>query len=338
MFPYVWIRDRLATEVASATKSFPRTGPAGPDFEAVDVQPGITERLIDFIGESAADAKAGNPFFAYVPLASPHTPIVPIPEFQGKSGINPYADFVLQIDSDMGKILDALYAQGIAENTILVFTSDNGCSPQAKIDELLAVGHAVSGIYRGHKADVFEGGHRVPFLVRWPEKVQAGQVSNQLVGQIDLMATFADLLDKELPGTVGEDSVSFLPELLQKDGGSMRTGIVSQSINGSFAIRDGQWKLILCAGSGGWSYPRPGSDDHSGLPPFQLYDLKSDPSEKINRCDEFPDRVASMKAALEDLVARGRSTPGTDLKNDVEIQLIKPVPAAKKAKSKEEAK
>lgn len=327
MYPFVWIKDRLPTEVATAEKTFLRTGPAGPGFEAIDVQPGITARLIDYLAERAGDAKSGKPFFAYVPLASPHTPIVPTPEFQGSSGINPYADFVRQIDADIGKILAALQVNGLAENTIVVFTSDNGCSPQANLPELLAAGHRPSYHFRGHKADLFEGGHRVPLIVRWPGKVKSGSAAPQLVGQIDLLATVADLLGKDLPPTAAEDSVSFLPVLLGEEGANPRTRIVSQSINGSFAIREGSWKLLLCAGSGGWSAPRPGKDDHRGLPPFQLYDLATDPSEKNNLAANHPDQVATMTSAMEATIARGRSTEGPDLKNDVEIVMIKPVPA-----------
>jgi arylsulfatase A len=328
MFPFVWIRDRLPTEEATAEKTWLRTGPAGPKFEAVDVQPGITRRLIDYLGERAADAKAGKPFFAYVPLASPHTPIVPTPEFEGRSGLNVYADFVMQVDADMGKILAALEANGLSENTLLVFTSDNGCSPQAKIEELVAKGHNPSHIFRGHKADAYEGGHRVPFLVRWPAKVKAGTVSDALVGQIDLLATMADLMDAKLPDGAGEDSFSFVP-VLSGAGPGPRTSIVSQSINGSFAIRDGQWKLLLCPGSGGWSFPKPGADDTSGQPEFQLYDLATDPGEKTNLAEQHPDRVAKMKAMMEEAIARGRTTPGLELKNDAEIVMIKPVPPAR---------
>ena len=336
MFPFVWIRDRLPTEVASAEKTWLRTGPAGPDFEAVDVQPGITKRLIEYVGERAGAAKAGTPFFAYVPLASPHTPIVPTPEFQGKSGLNAYADFVLQVDHDMGLILDALESNGLAENTIVVFTADNGCSPQANIPELLAAGHNPSHIYRGHKADLFEGGHRVPFLVRWPAKVKAGSVSDQLVGQFDFLATFADLLEKPLPEDAGEDSVSFLPALLGTDEGPIRRSLVSQSFNGSFAIRDGEWKLLLCPGSGGWSVPRPGADDTSEMPDFQLYDLSADPGETTNLVAAQPERVAKMKAAMEEAIAEGRTTPGPRLKNDGEILLVKPLPGSRpKGKAKE---
>jgi arylsulfatase A len=334
MFPFVWIRDRHATEAATAEKTWVRTGPAGPSFEAVDVQPGITGRLVEYLGERAADAQAGKPFFAYVPLAAPHTPIVPAPDFEGTSGLNAYADFVRQIDADMGKILAALETHQLAENTILIYTSDNGCSPRAEIEALQAAGHYPSGPLRGHKADAFEGGHRVPFMVRWPAKVKPASVADQLVGQIDFLATFAELLGKKLPDNAGEDSISFLPVLLGEAKEPVRSSIVSQSINGSFAIRDGQWKLILCPGSGGWSSPRPGRDEIAGLPEFQLYDLAADPGEKTNLLAAHPDRVLKMKESMVEAIRRGRTTPGPDLANDVEVVMIKPLPPVKR-KAKE---
>jgi arylsulfatase A len=335
MFPFVWINDRLPTEIATVEKTFLRKGPAGVKFEAIDVQSGITEHTIAYITERAPAAKAGTPFFAYVPLAAPHTPIVPTAEWQGKSGINPYADFVRQVDADIGRLLSALEQNGVAEDTLIVFTSDNGCSPAANIDELLAANHHPSYVYRGHKADLYEGGHRVPFLARWPAKVKPGSVCDQLVGQFDFIATFADLLQAPLPPTAGEDSVSFLPALLGTDTKPIRTSLISQSINGSFATRDGDWKLALCPGSGGWSPPRPGKDDTTGLPEFQLYNLKSDPGETQNLLADHPDRVATMKAALETAIAQGRTTPGPQQSNDTEILLLKPTPTAKaKAKAK----
>ena len=163
MFPYVWINDRLPTEVATEIKAFHRPGPAGKNFEAIDVQPGIIDHTIGYVKQRAESARQGTPFFAYVPLAAPHTPILPTAEWQGTSGINPYADFVRQVDADMGRLLDALDQHALMDNTIVIFTTDNGCSPAAKIDELLKAGHNPSHIYRGHKADLFEGGHRCRF-------------------------------------------------------------------------------------------------------------------------------------------------------------------------------
>ena len=331
MPPFVWIKDRRVTEIPTATKTWLRAGPAGPKFEAVDVQPMIIDATIAFI-EGRRQADPTKPFFAYVPLAAPHTPILPTPAFQGSSGINPYADFVKQVDHDVGRLLATLDRLGLTQNTLVIFTSDNGCSPMANIPELQEAGHVPGHIYRGHKADLFEGGHRVPFLLRWPAKVKPG-VSAALVGQLDFLATFAEITGATVPSAMGEDSVSFLPVLLGAKT-EVRQGIVSQSMNGSFALRDGPWKLLLSAGSAGWSSPKPGAEE-AGLPAVQLYDLSKDPGERTNLQADFPERVAAMQAELAKLVARGRSTPGADLANDVPVQLIKKSPAAKaKAKAK----
>lgn len=325
MPPFVWISDRQVTEIPTATKTWLRTGPAGPNFEAVDVMPSVIDRTIAYATVRAEESRHGKPFFAYVPLNAPHTPIVPTSAFAGTSDINLYADFVRQLDADVGRLLDALDRLGLAENTIVVFTSDNGCSPAAKIDELKAKGHEPNYIWRGTKADIFEGGHRVPFVVRWPGRVKAGTVANQLVGQVDLLATFAELTGAVRTADVGEDSVSFLP-VLRGESASPRRHLVMQSINGNFALRDGDWKLCLCPGSGGWSSPKPGTKEEAGLPAVQLYDLGADPSETRNLAEQFPERVAAMRAELERQVARGRSTPGPDLANDVPVRLIKSPP------------
>jgi arylsulfatase A len=322
MPPYVFVRNRVPTEPATVEKAFHRKGPAGENFEAVDVLPTITQETVKFIDENA---KTEQPFFVYFPLNAPHTPIVPTPEWEGKSGINKYADFTMQVDWTVGQVLKALDDNGIAENTLVIFTTDNGCSPAAKIPELEQAGHDQNYIYRGHKADIFEGGHRVPFVARWPAEVKAGSRTDQLVGQLDLLATAAEIVGAKLPSDGGEDSVSFLPILLGQATGPIRTSIVSQSIGGQFAIRDGNWKLCLCPGSGGWSDPRPGRVDLSQYPRFQLFNLADDPGEETNLYAEHPERVQNMKAMLQKVVAKGRSTPGPKLENDAEIVIVKPV-------------
>ncbi len=334
MPPYVYINDRVPTEPATVEKAFHRKGPAAASFEAVDVLPNFTREAVRYIGERAEAAREGDPFFLYLPLNAPHTPIVPAEEWLGKSGINIYGDFTMQVDWTVGQVLEALDRNGLADNTLIIFTTDNGCSPQANFPELRAAGHEPSHIYRGHKADIFEGGHRVPFVVRWPGKVKPGTTSDQLVGQIDLMATCADFLDAELPATAGEDSVSLLPALLGQAREPIRDHLVSQSINGSFAIRDGQWKLALCPDSGGWSDPRPGQVDLATHPAVQLYDLAADPGETNNLAEKHPDRVEKMTATLAGLIQRGRSTAGPDLANDTEVVMIKPQPKPKAARKK----
>lgn len=335
MPPYVFVRNRTPTEPATVEKAFHRKGPAAAGFEAVDVLPKITEEAVGFINRNA---NSDNPFFVYFPLNAPHTPIVPTEEWKGKSDVNNYGDFTMQVDWTVGQILKALDDNDIADETLIFFTTDNGCSPAAKIPELEAAGHDQNYIYRGHKADIFEGGHRVPFVARWPGKIEAGSRSNQLIGQLDLLATAAEIVGEKIPQDGGEDSVSFLPALLGTDTAPLRTSIVSQSIGGQFAVRDGAWKLCLCPGSGGWSAPRPGRVDLSTLPPIQLFNLEEDPGESNNLQDKFPDRVGKMKVMLESVISNGRSTPGPKLSNDVDVVMVKPIASPPRAKKKNASK
>jgi len=322
MTPFAFIENHHFTEPPTAIKKWIRQGPAAPGFEAVDVLPTLTRKAVEYI------SKARQPFFLYLPLASPHTPIVPSKEWQGKSGLNDYGDFVMQTDATLGEVMRALAARGIAENTLVIFTSDNGCSPAANTRFLEEQGHFASADRRGYKADIFDGGHRIPFIVRWPGKVQAGTRNDQLICLNDLMATCADILGAKLPDNAGEDSVSFLPAL---QGKKWPRAVVHHSINGSFAIREGNWKLALCADSGGWSAPRPGSTEAQGLPPLQLYDMSKDVSEQRNECRTHPEVVERLTALLEKYVADGRSTPGEKQSNDVPVELRKkPLIRAKK--------
>ncbi|MGE3317265.1 MAG: sulfatase-like hydrolase/transferase, partial [Planctomycetaceae bacterium] len=333
MIPYTFIENDHVVANPTVEKSFPlmlgrpngdtRPGPAAPDFEASDVLPTFTKKAIEQIDRHAVAAKQGRPFFLYIPLASPHTPIVPNKEWQGKSGLNPYADFVMETDARIGEIVRALDERGIGDNTLVIVTSDNGCSNQAKFEELLAKGHNPSYTFRGHKADIFDGGHRVPFIARWPARVKAGSVSDELHCLTDLLATSAEITGAQLPDNCAEDSVSFLAALDGSSGKSPREAIVHHSANGSFAIRKGDWKLAFCPGSGGWSKPRPGRDDASQLPPVQLYNLKDDVTETTNRHDRHPELVQELTALMEMYVANGRSTPGAPQKNTVAVDFRK---------------
>ena len=331
MPPFVFIENDRATALPTATKKWLRAGPAAPDFEAVDVLPTVTRHAADFI---AREARSGAPFFVYLPLNSPHTPIVPSPEFAGKSGLNPYADFVMQTDAAVGEILRAIEAAGATTRTLVIFTSDNGCSPSANFPELLAKGHNPSHIFRGHKADIFEGGHRIPFLVRWPGVVKAGSQCGQTVCLTDLLATTADILGVALPPTAGEDSVSLMPLLRETARAPVREATVHHSINGSFSIRQGHWKLELCPDSGGWSKPRPGSKDAQGLPPVQLYAMDSDIGETANVAAEHPDVVEKLTRLMQSYVDRGRSTPGPAQPNDRDISIARPETPPKKSAGK----
>ncbi|MEM7383910.1 MAG: arylsulfatase [Verrucomicrobiota bacterium] len=320
MPPYVYLKNDVPVGIPTVTKAFKqpnRPGPATEDFEASDC-------LIDFARESRAFignmAKEKKPFFLYLPLTSPHTPIVPSSRWAGKSPLGPYGDFVMETDWVVGEVLAELAERGVTENTVLIFSTDNGCSPMAKFDELKKKGHYPNAPWRGHKADIFEGGHRVPFLVQWPARVEAGTTCDRTICLTDFFATAADVLGavKDVPPNAAEDSFSFLPAL--KDPGSseaQRPSIVHHSINGSFALRKGPWKLNLCAGSGGWSNPRPKEAwENPDLAPVQLYHLEKDGKEEHNLEKDEKERIQSMVQELVSLIRKGRSTPGPDQTNE----------------------
>lgn len=316
MFPYVYLRDDVPTQEATVTKAFFRAGPAGKDFEAVHC-------LRDFAGEARAfiadSAKAKDkPFFLYLPLTSPHTPIVPSKDWQGKSSIGAYGDFVMETDWVVGEVLAELDQQGVAANTLVIFTTDNGCSPAAGIAALVAKGHLPNGALRGHKADIFEGGHRVPYVLRWPAVVQAGGVCRQTISTVDFMATAAELSGAKLPANAAEDSFSLVP-LLTDPGRqeAIRPFTIHHSISGAFAIRQGDWKLALCPGSGGWSDPKPkeAAADKS-LHPVQLYHLGEDLGETTNLAQKHPDKVKALVEMLAKAIRDGRTTPGEPQQNE----------------------
>jgi arylsulfatase A-like enzyme len=343
MVPYCFIEnDRVPANPTETMKlvmngsdkmSFTREGPGSPGFRGEDVLPAFTERAVKIIHDKSSDAKNGKPFFIYMPLNSPHTPILPSKKWQGKSGLSLYADFVMETDDAIGQVMAATEQAGIAQDTLIIVTSDNGCSPQANFPLHLEKGHNPSYNMRGHKADIYDGGHRVPFLVRWPAQVKGGQKTAQLTCLTDFMATAADILGQKLPDNAAEDSFSFLPALTGRKSEAARPNIIHHSINGSFAIREGSMKLELCADSGGWSDPRPGQAP-KGSPASQLYDLSSDIAEQDNLLAAKPEAAAKLEALLESQIAAGRSTPGAAQKNAVEVVVRKPVPAARPKKAK----
>lgn len=338
MVPYTFIENDRVAKLPTEDKAFPmmlgrtngatRKGPAAADFEAEDVLPTLTRKAVEYLEQRADAAKRGQPFFLYLPLAAPHTPIIPTAEWQGKSGLNPYADFVMQVDGEVGKVFAALEKHGLAQNTLVIFTSDNGCAPQVDFPALRAKGHNPSGEFRGTKADIFEGGHRVPFIARWPGKIKAGSTSDQLTCLNDLMATCAEIVGTKLSENAGEDSVSILPVLVGNAKMPLRQTLVHHSINGSFAIREKNWKLVLCADSGGWSSPSPGNAEARQLPAIQLYDLSKDIGETANVQAEHPEIVARLTKLLEQYVTNGRSTRGTPQANTGEVNIGRQRPAA----------
>jgi arylsulfatase A-like enzyme len=320
MAPYVYVENGMATaEVDTVTVdtgkyTWWREGPTAADFVHDDVTPNFFRKSMAFIENQSSE---GQPFFLYLALPSPHTPILPTEEWQGKSGLNPYADFVVMIDDYVGQLVEVLEQKGLTENTIVIFASDNGCSPQADFKILGDLGHDPSAIYRGHKADIFEGGHRIPFIVKWPSIVDSGTESDKTICTTDLLATVADIIDVDLLDNEGEDSFSILPLLDNTDERKFnREATVHHSINGSFALRKDNWKMIFCPGSGGWSDPKPNAEEIGSLPKFQLYNLNIDPAEQSNLFGQHPEIEKNLSELMVQYIDNGRSTPGEKQSNE----------------------
>lgn len=282
--------------------------------EVINMLPRLTHQAVQYI-DSRADKR--QPFFLYLPLGSPHTPIVPSKDWQGKSGLGIYGDFVMQTDHVVGEILSALQRHRMDANTLIIFTSDNGTSRAARLDQLASQGHLATAHLRGSKADIWDGGHRIPFIVRWPGRVPAGTKCRELICLSDLFATVAELLGRSVPPGSCEDSVSFLPALSRRRIRTTRAGVVHHSSQGHFAYRQGRWKLILARGSGGWTSPTEKEVPADALP-AQLYDLNADPSETTNLFAERPAIVTSLLNQLTQDINNGRSTAGPPSSNDLE--------------------
>lgn len=318
MPPYVYIENDKSTSVPNRKmeekleKEYMRAGMIADDFVPEDVLNHITTKVENLIDDVA---KEKEPFFIYFPLPAPHTPIFPTEKFKGKSGTNEYGDFCLLVDDTVGRVMKSLEKNGIIEDTIVIFTADNGCSPMADFEELATYDHNPSYIYRGMKSDIFEGGHRIPYVVRWPERIKAGSVSNQTLCLSDFTATMAEIISYDTPDNAAEDSVSNLPVWEGSADSPVREATVHHSITGKFSIRRDQWKLEMCPCSGGWSYPQRKLDIIKELPQIQLYDLSTDIGEKNNVFEQHPKVVEELKALLTSYIKRGRSTPGGDQRN-----------------------
>ena len=294
-------------------------GPAMPYWNFEQLLPTFANQADRYIGQRAAE---GVPFFLYLPMTSPHTPLAVNKQWIGSSGLdNLYADLVMETDAIFGRILDSLERHGVADNTLVIFTSDNGCAHYIGVHEMEAQGHYPSATFRGYKSDAWDGGHRIPFIARWPGVIERGSRSDQLVCLTDLLATCADFLDVPLPAAVGEDSVSMLP-MFRNGTIAIRDHVVHHSISGKFAIRDERWKLVLCPGSGGWTHPDADAV-RDGLPLVQLYDMQRDSAERHNLHAEHPEVVNEMVQRLKGLVAAGRSTPGPEQRNDAAVDIWK---------------
>lgn len=262
----------------------------------------FTDKAIEWMGKKASDAKSGKPFFLYLPYTSPHYPVCPLPEFHGKGEAGAYGEFVIETDYHVGRILEFLKTSGLDENTLILFTSDNG--PENSWEKRLSeFGHDSRGALRGGKRWVYEGGHRVPFLVRWPGGIKSpGRQWDKPVGQVDLLATFAELLGVDLPDTAGEDSQSFASVLFDPKSDFNRLPIINHGNKRRYSITDGDWKLVL-----------PGKKQGA-----ELYDLSRDRAEKKNVVTAHPEKVVQLTKKITEIVAQGRTTQGAPQPNDTD--------------------
>jgi arylsulfatase A-like enzyme len=306
--PYCFIENDKTLGIPTDKKPEEMFGTPGPMLDGWDltqVMPALTEKAVEFIGAGPGvepfNKMSNRPFFLYFSLTAPHTPIAPDERFKGKSKAGAYGDYVQQVDWTVGQIIERLKETGQIGNTLLIFTSDNG-SPgrdgsnmNGAVNSVRRFGHNPSYFYRGIKADIWEGGHRVPFIASWPGKIRPGTTSNEIICLTDLLATCAAILGDDLPENSGEDSYNILPALLAKNLDSpIRETIVHHSSQGTFSIRQGPWKLIEGKGSGGWSK---GGEDDPAL--GQLYNIHEDPSEKNNLYQDRSDIVKRLTALLD---------------------------------------
>lgn len=329
--PYCFIEnDRTLglpnKEMSGADFNIP--GPTVPGWKLENILPELTRRAVEWVEQKA---QAKQPFFLYFALTSPHYPVVPSAEFNHtKAGR--YGDFVHQTDWTVGQVLDALERIGVMENTLVIFTSDNGPEVSGEVnpgvyDRVQKFNHRSSGDLRGAKRDVWEGGHRVPLMARWPGRISAGAVSDETMCHVDFMATVAAILGAKLPDNAAEDSVNVLPVLLgEKLSSPIRDATVHHSAQGKFAIRKGDWVLIDAAsgddnglrGEPQWLKEERSYTAHSL--PGELFNLRDDLAQRHNRFAERPEHVLELKTLLEKYKSEGRSTPGSAQKNDVPIQ------------------
>lgn len=317
--PYCWIEnDRFLTiPTRSVIKSKPlagggsfRTGPMAEGWNPYDILPTITEKTVNWIEKQKAD----QPFFAYLAFNSPHYPIVPNKEFHGKSKAGFYGDFVVETDAMVGKVLAALEKKGLSKNTIVIFTADNGAEKHA-YERLQKFDQWSSGELRGLKRDLYEGGHRVPFIVSWPNKIKAGSRSTEVVSQVDFAATFAEITNYQLNDQKAIDSYNLLPVLTGQDYSKpLRVATVQNTNKAKYAIRQGDWVFINSHTGASQSEPK-GYLNHFGLKtypkgtPGLLFNLKNDPRQSKNIYQEHPAQVSAMQTLLKRYLDGERCAP-----------------------------
>jgi arylsulfatase A-like enzyme len=315
MAPYLYFEnDRVVERATSQTPgnggtnprgAFWRAGAIAPHFDIGEVMPTLTRKAVSIVKEQAARK---SPLFLYFPMSGPHTPWMPREPFRGKSRAGDYGDFVVQIDDSVRQVLRAIDEAGIREDTLVLFTSDNGAywSP----DQIERYGHRANNGWRGMKADIFDGGHRVPFIARWPGRVRPGSACGNVSCLTDLVATAAEIGSINLPHDAAEDSFSLLPGITGSPRGSSprREWVIHHSSAGMFSIRAGKWKLIAGRGSGGFTKPvsiTPAADEAPG----ELYDMTRDPAETGNLYLQEPDVVKRLIGLLEKAKTEGRTRP-----------------------------
>jgi len=316
MPPFIFIENNFTVGLPTeSVKWFKRHGLALPRFEVVDVMPTLARKAVERIQTHAQDTP-GKPFFLYFPLTAPHIPVVPPDFVAGKSQADRYGDFVYLVDWTVGQVMESLDAHGLAENTMVILTSDNGGRIWVPADErhpeenvITKYNHLTNGHLRGRKSDIWEGGHRIPFIARWPGSIEPGTTSGETICLNDLLATCAAVVGETLPDNAGEDSYNILPALLGEEfDRPIREATVHHSNLGMFAIRLGPWKLIFGRGSGGHSEPKTFQPE-PGEPQGQLYNMDIDPNETRNLYKERRDVVRRLTALFEKYKQEGRSRP-----------------------------
>jgi len=317
MPPYIYIENDRTVGLPTAkgtAKEYLRAGEREPDFRAVDVLPTLTKKAVERIDRHAKD-NAARPMFMYLALTAPHTPVAPADFVKGKSQAGPYGDFVAEVDWTVGQIMEALERNKMAENTLLIVTSDNGSTNKVMTE----FGHKPNGDLRGRKSDIWDGGHRIPFIARWPGQIKAGTSSDQLICLADLFATAAGIVGADLPARAAEDSFNILPALRGGELPADRPAVVHHSIDGMFAIRERRWKLVLGKGSGGWDGKGEADD-----PPGQLYDMQADQREQKNLYTSEPEVVKRLSDLLKTYQDTGRSRAWGRLQPPLEPKAVPP--------------
>ncbi|MES2426971.1 MAG: arylsulfatase [Bacteroidota bacterium] len=306
MTPYLYLENGKPTDLPlvpvkdynAGRGVFWRGGFAAKDFK-------IEQTLDNFVDKAQGYIKKANqnktrPFFLYLTLTAPHTPWLPAKRFKGKSNAGIYGDFVAHTDDAVGRVLHCLDSLKLTENTIVIFSSDNGADWK-KADLAQFPQHRANYIFRGEKSDIWDGGHHIPFIIRWPQVIAANRSSNTVFSLTDIMATLADATHQQLPKGAGPDSYDFWP-LMSKNTTVTRPSIIHHSDGGMFAIRKDKWKFIDGNGSGGWSAKDPNDDA-----PGQLYDMEKDEAETTNLYTKYPDVVKELKQLLETQKMQGYS-------------------------------